>query len=55
MSEMDSEDNIVIASNDGVNWNGFFDKIKPNLKYYYYEKLLNNFVNDLIQLYQVSC
>ena len=49
------ERNIVIASNDALNWKEGFNKIKPNIKDFDYEESLNNLVNDLIQLSQVPC
>ena len=49
------KEKIVIVSNDYVNWNGEFNKIKPNIKGVYYKELFNNFINDLIQLSRLQC
>ena len=53
MSEIDVEQDLVIESNDAVNWNQVYNRIKPNLKYFYYKHSLNNSVNHVIELYQV--
>ena len=55
MSDIFVEDNIEIASNVALNWNEVFNKIKPNLKEFYYESSLNNFFNCFILLSQFLC
>ena len=49
MSESDSEEKYVIASNDAIKRNEVFNKTEPNLKDFGYEEFLNNCVNDLFQ------
>ena len=53
MYDIDIEQIRVIESNDIVYWNQVFNKIKHNLNEFYYESSLNNFVNYLIEFYQV--
>ena len=55
MSESDAEEKILITSNDTINCNYFSNKTKPNIKNFYYEEYLNNCVNCLTQLSQVTC
>ena len=50
MYKIDSKDNIVISSTNSINRNEVFNKVKPNLKDFDYEELLNNCVDYLIQL-----
>ena len=53
MSEIYVEPNIIIVSNDTVDWNQVFNKIKLNLKNFYYENLMNNCVDYLVKLFQL--
>ena len=55
MSDIDVENNLVIACNESVNWNQVFNKIKINQKYFDYANSLNNCVTNLIDFFQVPC
>ena len=55
MYSIDVEKKFLIASNDAVNCNHFFNKIKLNLEDFHYEDQSNNFVFYLISLSQVLC
>ena len=48
MYDIDFEQNIVILSTDSVDWIQVFNKIKPNLKEFYCENLLNICFNYII-------
>ena len=52
--DIDFEQNPLISYNDAINWDQVFNKIKPNLTYFDYVNSLNNHVNDLIKLSQVT-
>ena len=54
MSNINTEQKHVISSNDNMNWNKEFKKNKLNLRYFNHEDSLNNFVNVLIKLSQIS-
>ena len=52
-SDIGVQRNLLISYNDNVDSNNVFNKIKHNLNEFYYESSLNNFVNYLIEFYQV--